>query len=244
MIAHGQIGASLNVRDPHEISEYQHMAVEKSRLDVPLIFGLDMIHGFKTEFPIPGLWLRRGIRRSSRKHPGSRPSRLLLQESGGHSVPWRTSRGILAGAGWRKGRGKIPSSVPKWRRPMGGGYRCTRLDAPDGIAACAKHFVGYGAAEGGRDYYSTEISEHRLRQFNLPAFHDALEAGTATLMSVFNSLNGVPASANAFTLTRVLERERGFKGTMQAIGPPWEILSCMAVRPMTRRQRARPCGGG
>ena len=92
------------------------------------------------------------------------------------------------------------------------GYQGSRLDAPDSIAACAKHFVGYGAAEGGRDYNSTEISEHTLRQFYLPPFHAAVNAGAASLMSAFNSLNGVPSSANPFTLKQVLRKEWGFRG--------------------------------
>ena len=92
------------------------------------------------------------------------------------------------------------------------GYQGSRLDAPDTMAACAKHFVGYGAAEAGRDYNTTEISEHTLRQFYLPPFHAAVDAGTATLMSAFNPLNAVPSSANPFTLTQVLRREWGFRG--------------------------------
>jgi len=92
------------------------------------------------------------------------------------------------------------------------GYQGMRLDAPDSIASCAKHFVGYGAAEGGRDYNSTEISEHTLRQFYLPPFHAAVEAGTASLMSAFNSLDGVPSTANPFTLKQILRKEWEFKG--------------------------------
>ncbi|MBS0389144.1 MAG: glycoside hydrolase family 3 C-terminal domain-containing protein, partial [Proteobacteria bacterium] len=96
------------------------------------------------------------------------------------------------------------------------GYQGERLDAPDSIAACAKHYVGYGAAEGGRDYNSTEISEHTLRQYYLPPFHAAVNAGSATIMSAFNSLNGVPASANPFTLTQVLRNEWGFRGVVDS----------------------------
>src|SRR2546422_5233923 len=96
------------------------------------------------------------------------------------------------------------------------GYQGQRLDAADSIAACAKHFVGYGAAEGGRDYNSTEISEHTLRQFYLPPFHAAVNAGAATIMSAFNSLNGVPASANAFTLKQILRKEWGFRGIVDS----------------------------
>jgi beta-glucosidase len=92
------------------------------------------------------------------------------------------------------------------------GYQGARLDAADSIAACAKHFVGYGAAEGGRDYNTTEISEHTLREFYLPPFQAAVKAGTASLMSAFNSLNAIPSSANPFTLKQVLRREWGFKG--------------------------------
>ena len=92
------------------------------------------------------------------------------------------------------------------------GYQGTRLDAPDSIAACAKHYVGYGAAEAGRDYNSTEISEHTLRQYYLPPFHSTVDSGVATLMSAFNSLNGIPASANPFTLKQVLRKEWGFRG--------------------------------
>jgi beta-glucosidase len=92
------------------------------------------------------------------------------------------------------------------------GYQGSRLDAADSIAACVKHYVGYGAAEAGRDYNSTEISEHTLRQFYMPPFHAALEAGTASLMSAFNSLNGIPSSANPFTLKQVLRKEWGFRG--------------------------------
>jgi beta-glucosidase len=92
------------------------------------------------------------------------------------------------------------------------GYQGSRLDASDSIGACAKHYVGYGAAEGGRDYNTTEISEHTLRQFYLPPFHAAIDAGAVSLMSAFNSLNGVPASANPFTLKQVLRKEWGFRG--------------------------------
>ena len=101
------------------------------------------------------------------------------------------------------------------------GYQGTRLDAPDSIAACAKHYVGYGAAEGGRDYNTTEISEHTLRQIYLPPFRAAVNAGAATIMSAFNSLNGVPASANPFTLRQILRKEWGFRGVVDS---DWESV--------------------
>jgi beta-glucosidase len=101
------------------------------------------------------------------------------------------------------------------------GYQGSRLDASDSIAACAKHYVGYGAAEGGRDYNTTEISEHTLRQYYLPPFHAAVSAGAATIMSAFNAINGVPASANPFTLQQVLRKEWGFRGVVDS---DWEAV--------------------
>jgi beta-glucosidase len=212
MIARGQIGALLNVTDPRQINEYQHIAVDKSRLHVPLIFGLDIIHGFKTEFPIP-----LGLASTWDPQLVEKASRVAAVEASATGIRWTFSPmvDIARDARWGRiaeGAGEDPYLGSQMAAAYVKGYQGARLNAPDTIAACAKHFVGYGAAEGGRDYNSTEISEHTLRQFYLPPFHAAVEAGTATLMSAFNSLNGVPASANPFTLTAVLRKEWGFKG--------------------------------
>src|SRR5262249_44640418 len=115
-----------------------------------------------------------------------------------------------------EGAGEDPFLGSAIARAYVRGYQGARLDAPDSIAACAKHFVGYGAAEGGRDYNSTEISEHTLRQYYLPPFRAAIDEGAATIMSAFNSLNGVPASANPFTLTQILRKEWGFQGIVDS----------------------------
>jgi len=115
-----------------------------------------------------------------------------------------------------EGAGEDPFLGAAIARAYVQGYQGARLDAPDSIAACPKHFVGYGAAEAGRDYNSVEISEHTLRQFYLPPFHAAIDAGAATLMSSFNSLNGVPATANAFTLKQILKGEWGFQGIVDS----------------------------
>src|SRR5213078_490595 len=115
-----------------------------------------------------------------------------------------------------EGSGEDPFLGAAVARAYVRGYQGAHLDAPDSIAACPKHFVGYGAAEGGRDYNSTEISEHTLRQFYLPPFHAAIDEGAATIMSAFNSLNAVPASANPFTLTQILRREWGFQGIVDS----------------------------
>ncbi len=212
MIARGQIGAVLNVIDPKQITEYQRMAVEKSRLHIPLLFGLDVIHGFRTEFPIP-------LALASTWEPTivEQVSRVAASEASATGIRWTFSPmvDIARDARWGRiaeGAGEDPFLGSAMAAAYVRGYQGSRLDAPDSIAACAKHYVGYGAAEAGRDYNTTEISEHTLRQFYLPPFHAAVEAGAATLMSAFNSLNGVPASANPFTLTQVLRKEWGFKG--------------------------------
>jgi beta-glucosidase len=212
MIARGQIGALLNVVDPHEINRYQRIAMEKSRLHIPLLFGLDVIHGFKTEFPIP-----LGLASTWDPAMVEKVSRAAAIEASADGIRWTFSPmvDIARDARWGRmaeGAGEDPFLGSAMAAAYVRGYQGTRLDAPDSIAACAKHYVGYGAAEGGRDYNSTEISEHTLRQFYLPPFHAAVEAGTASLMSAFNSLNGVPSSANSFTLKQVLRKEWGFRG--------------------------------
>ncbi len=212
MIARGQIGSLFNVTDPHQINAYQHIAMEKARLHIPILFGLDVIHGFKTEFPIPlGL--------ASTWDPAivEKASRVAAMEAAADGIRWTFSPmvDIARDARWGRmaeGAGEDPFLGSAMAAAYVRGYQGQRLNAPDSIASCAKHFVGYGAAEGGRDYNATEISEHTLRQFYLPPFHAAVKAGTASLMSAFNTLSGIPASANPFTLKQVLRKEWGFKG--------------------------------
>jgi beta-glucosidase len=212
MIARGQIGSLFNVIETPLVNEYQHIAVEKSRLHIPLLFGLDVIHGFRTEFPIP-------LGMASTWDPTlvEKASRVAAMEASAIGIRWTFSPmvDIARDARWGRmaeGAGEDPYLGSVMAAAYVRGYQGPHLDGGDTMAACAKHFVGYGAAEGGRDYNSTEISEHTLREFYLPPFHAAVKAGTATVMSAFNSLNGVPASANPFTLTEVLRKEWGFKG--------------------------------
>lgn len=212
MIARGQIGALLNVIETPLINEYQRIAVEKSRLHIPLLFGLDVLHGFRTEFPIP-------LGMASTWDPDlvEKASRVAASEASAIGIRWTFSPmvDIARDARWGRiaeGAGEDPYLGSAIAAAYVRGYQGVRLDAPDTMAACVKHYVGYGAVEAGRDYNSTEISEHTLREFYLPPFHAAVYAGAATVMSAFNSLNGVPASANPFTLTGVLRKEWGFKG--------------------------------
>jgi beta-glucosidase len=214
MIARGEIGALLNVRETEQINQYQHIAMEKSRLHIPLLFGLDVIHGFKTEFPIP-----LGMASTWQPELVEKAARVAAEEASATGIRWTFSPmvDIARDARWgriEEGAGEDPFLGSAMAAAYVRGYQGEQLDAPDSIAACVKHYVGYGAAEGGRDYNTTEISENTLREFYLPPFHAAIDAGAATLMSAFNSLNGMPASANPFTLTEVLRKEWGFKGVV------------------------------
>src|SRR5438128_2006710 len=216
MIRKGEVGALFTITTARQVNAYQHIAVEQSRLHIPLLFGLDVIHGFRTEFPIP-----LGLASSWDPELVEQTARIAARETSASGVRWTFSPmvDIARDARWGRiaeGSGEDPYLGAALARAYVRGYEGARLDATDSIAACAKHYVGYGAAEGGRDYNAVELSEHTLRQFYLPPFHAAVDAGAATLMSAFNSLNGVPASANPFTLKRILREEWGFQGLVDS----------------------------
>jgi beta-glucosidase len=221
MIAKGQIGALFNLSTARKINRYQRIAVEESRLKIPIVFGLDVIHGFRTIFPVP-------LALASTWDPQlvEQAARVAAREASATGIRWTFSPmvDIARDARWGRiteGAGEDPFLGSQMAAAYVRGYQGTRLDAPDSIAATAKHFVGYGAAEGGRDYNTTEISEHTLRQIYLPPFRAAVDAGAATIMAAFNSLNGVPASANPFTLRQILRQEWGFRGVVDS---DWESL--------------------
>jgi beta-glucosidase len=216
MIRKGEVGALFNITTAHNINAYQRIAVEQSRLHIPLIFGLDVIHGFRTEFPIP-----LGLASSWDPELIQRTARVAAREASASGIRWTFSPmvDIARDARWGRiteGAGEDPYLGSAIARAYVRGYQGARLDATDSIAACVKHYVGYGAAEGGRDYNTVELSEHTLRQFYLPPFRAAVDAGVATLMSAFNPLNGVPASANPFTLKQILRKEWGFQGLVDS----------------------------
>ena len=212
MIRKGQVGSLFNVTGSRETNALQHIAVENSRLHIPLIFGLDVIHGFRTTFPIP-----LGLAATWEPELVEKAARVAAQESSAAGVRWAFSPmvDIARDSRWGRiseGAGEDPYLGAAMARAFVRGYQGEHLDSPDSIVACPKHYVGYGAAEAGRDYNTTEISEHTLRQFYLPPFHAAEQAGAGTFMSAFNSLNGIPTSANPFTLKQILRKEWGFKG--------------------------------
>ncbi len=212
MVRKGQVGSLFNVTSARETNALQRIAVENSRLKIPLIFGLDVIHGYRTTFPIP-----LGLAATWEPEIVEKAARVAGLEASASGVRWAFSPmvDIARDARWGRiseGAGEDPYLGAAMARAYVRGYQGERLDAADSIVACPKHYVGYGAAEGGRDYNSTEISEHTLRQFYLPPFHAAEEAGAGTFMSGFNALNGIPTTANAFTLKQVLRKEWGFRG--------------------------------
>jgi len=216
MIQKGEIGSLFNITTARDANVFQHVAMEKSRLRIPLIYGLDVIHGYRTEFPIP-----LGLAASWDPELVQRTARVAAREASASGIRWMFSPmiDIARDARWGRmveGSGEDPYLVSAMARAYVLGYQGERLSSPDSAVACPKHFVGYGAAEGGRDYNSVEISEHTLREFYLPPFHAALDAGAATIMTAFDSLNGVPTSANPFTIKQILRKEWGFQGVVDS----------------------------
>ena len=208
----GEIGSFLNVVDRETCDRYQRIAREESRLGIPLIMGRDVIHGFRTVFPIPlgqaASWNMALIRDAAR---------IAAAEAAACGVNWTFAPMIDIARDPRWGRiaegaGEDPYLAAEVGVAMVEGFQGPDLAAPDTIAACAKHYVGYGAAEGGRDYNTTDIPPRSLRDTYLPPFEACVGAGVATLMSAFNEIDGVPATGDAFTLSDVLRGEWGFDG--------------------------------
>src|SRR5579859_3836721 len=216
MIIKGEVGSLFNITTARDSTAYQRIAIENSRLKIPLIFGLDVIHGFRTEFPIP-----LGLASTWNPELVQQLARVAAQEASATGIHWVFSPmvDIARDARWGRmaeGAGEDPYLGSVMARAYVLGYQGDRLSNPDSVAACVKHFVGYGAAEAGRDYNSVEISEHTLREFYLPPFRAAIDAGAPTIMSAFDSLNAVPASANPFTLKQILRKEWGFRGIVDS----------------------------
>jgi len=212
MIEKGQVGSLFNLDNAKSANRFQHIAVESSRLHIPLLYGLDVIHGYRTEFPVP-----LGMASTWDPETVEKAARIAGHEAAADGVRWVFSPMVDIARDPRWGRmiegaGEDPYLGSVMARAYVRGYQGNSLSAPGSVVACPKHYVGYGASEGGRDYNSTEISEHTLREVYLPPFYAALDAGAATIMSAFNSLNGVPASANPFSLKEVLRREWSFNG--------------------------------
>ncbi|MEM2029096.1 MAG: beta-glucosidase BglX, partial [Candidatus Bathyarchaeia archaeon] len=195
-----------------EVNRIQRIAVEESRLGIPLIFGLDVLHGYKTIFPIPlGLastWDPETVKKSAS---------IAAAEAYADGVRWTFAPMVDIARDPRWGRiaegaGEDPYLGSVMARALVEGFQGSNLSDQNAIVACPKHYVAYGGAEGGRDYNTVDVSERTLREVYLPPFRAAVKAGAGTIMSAFNDLNGIPASANPYTLKTILREEWGFDG--------------------------------
>lgn len=205
-------GGGEMIEAPFQRNALQRIAIEQSRLGIPLIFGHDSIHGFRTIFPIP-------LGQACAWEPQlfERTQTISARETSAGGNDWAFSPMVDLGRDPRWGRiaegfGEDPWLDSVYAAANVRGFQGANVAAPDRIVACVKHYVGYGAAEGGRDYNTTEISEYTLRNFYLPQFKAGIDAGAWTVMSAFNCLSGFPASANRHTLNDILRDEWNFRG--------------------------------
>lgn len=208
----GEVGSILNMVNPEEVNKIQKIAVEESRLGIPLIVSRDVIHGYKTIFPIP-----LGQAATFNPEVVKEGARVAAIEASADGIRWTFAPMIDVSRDPRWGRiaescGEDPYLNAIMGTAMIKGYQGDSLNDPTAIAACAKHFVAYGAAEGGRDYNSTFIPERVLRNVYLPPFKAAADAGCATFMTSFNDNDGVPSTANSFVLKDVLRKEWKYDG--------------------------------
>lgn len=212
LIKKGEVGSILNETDPVRINALQRVAIEESRLGIPLLMARDVIHGFKTIFPIP-----LGQAASFNPQVAKDGARIAAIEASSVGIRWTFAPMIDIARDPRWGRiaegcGEDTYLTSVMGVAMVEGFQGDSLNNPTSIAACPKHFVGYGAAEGGRDYNSTFIPERQLRNVYLPPFEAAARAGAATFMTSFNDNDGVPSTGNAFILKDILRGEWGFDG--------------------------------
>jgi beta-glucosidase len=230
----GRIGSVINHVDVDTINELQRIAVEESRLGIPLLVGRDVIHGFKTIMPIPlgqaATWNPDVVREGAG---------VAAREAATSGINWTFAPMIDVTRDPRWGRiaespGEDPYLASELAVAMVEGFQGEDLSAPGTIAACAKHFAGYGEAESGRDYATTNIPENELRNVHLKPFHAAVNAGVTTLMASFSDLNGVPATGNEFLMRQVLRDEWGFDGFVVS---DWNSIHQLAVHGLTAGDR-------
>lgn len=211
-IRQGLVGSMLNVTGAEATRKAQQLAVEGSRLHIPLLFGYDVIHGYRTAFPIPlgeaASWDLEAIELSAR---------VAGAEAAAAGLHWTFAPmvDVARDARWGRvmeGAGEDPYLGSRVAEARVRGFQGTDLAASDTIAACAKHYAAYGFAESGRDYNTVDISESTLRDVVLPPFHAAVEAGVATLMNSFNEIGGIPATGSVHLQRDILKGEWGFDG--------------------------------
>lgn len=227
-IRDGEVGSILNAEDPALLNQLQKIAVDESRSGIPLVFARDVIHGFKTIFPIP-------IGQAASFNPQivEESSRIAAIEASENGIRWTFAPMMDISRDPRWGRiaesfGEDTYLSEAMSVAMVKGFQGNDLSNPSSIAACAKHFIGYGAAEGGRDYNISNIPERQLRNIYLPPFEAAIkDADCATIMTSFNSNNGIPPSANKFLLTDLLRNEWKFDGVVVS---DWASIGIMTTQ--------------
>lgn len=211
-IKNGQVGGLFNIKSVEKIRAVQKVAVEETRLKIPLLFGMDVIHGYETVFPIPlGLscsWDMAAIERSAR---------IAAQEASADGICWTFSPMVDIARDPRWGRiaegsGEDPYLGSQIAKAMVKGYQGNDLSKNNTIMACVKHYALYGAAEAGRDYNTTDMSHVRMYNDYFPPYKAAVDAGCGTVMASFNEVDGIPATANKWLMTDVLRNQWGFKG--------------------------------
>lgn len=211
-ITRGEVGGLFNLKGVKNIRDMQKIAVEQSRLKIPLLFGMDVIHGYETVFPIPFSlscsWDMQAIKRSAQ---------IAAQEASADGLNWTFSPmlDICVDPRWGRmaeGSGEDPYLGSQVARAMVEGYQGTDLSAPNTVMACIKHFALYGGSEAGRDYNTVDMSRWRMFNYYMPPYKAAVDAGAMSVMTSFNTFEGIPSTANRWLLTDVLRGMWGFKG--------------------------------
>tara|TARA_R110002049_G_scaffold202969_1_gene373482 strand:- start:2689 stop:4944 length:2256 start_codon:yes stop_codon:yes gene_type:complete len=208
----GGVGAMLNVYSAKGTRDLQKLAVEETRLGIPLLFGYDVIHGFRTIFPI-----NLGLAASWDMADIEKGSRIAAEEASAEGIHWTFAPMVDIARDPRWGRISEGAGEDVYlgsliAKAYVKGFQGDDLSKPNTILACAKHFAGYGAAQAGRDYHTVNMGEEELRNVYLPPFKAAVDAGVETFMTAFNELNGVPATGNSFIYRDILKGEWNFKG--------------------------------
>jgi beta-glucosidase len=221
-----QVGSFLFITDTVEINRLQHVAVDQTRMHIPLIFGFDVIHGFKTIYPVP-----LALAASWDPAQAEEAQRMAAKEASAVGVRWTFAPMVDIARDPRWGRimegaGEDPYLGSRMAAAQVRGFQGETIGADDRILASVKHFAGYGAADGGRDYDSSNISDEQLWNVYLPPFHAAVEAGAGSVMSAYMDLNGVPATGNRFLLHDVLREKWGFKGFVVS---DWDSVESLAT---------------
>ncbi len=234
MVREGRLGSFLNATPLEIRNELQRMAVTETRLGIPLIFGRDVIHGYRTIFPIP-----LGLGATFNPALVERLCEAAAAEAAEDGTDWTFAPMVDITRDPRWGRiAESPSEDPYLMAQMGAamvrGFQGDDPSRPGRLAACAKHFAGYGAAESGKDYNSTWIPEGQLRELHLASFRACVEAGVLTLMSGFNDLNGIPVTASELLLRRILKEEWGFSGLVVS---DWASSSELVIHGLCKDER-------